>query len=404
MADRPQPTGLSNLPLTTSTVYLAHSLIGVAIAFILLSTAIFGARLFTRSRPVVHFGRDDWVACVAYVSALMVDWKRLSSHAVLIKRQTLTTMDACMAVVSVRFALGKNPQFLPTTELPHIGLMAFMEAVLGAWAMAAIKTSVACVFLRLRHTKPWRVFLVATITAQCLMALFITIMHATRYIPLDAQWSPDLAIRNNAQVWSDWAFGIAISVTSSINILTDIVFSLLPLVFLREIQRPLREKVVIGGLMAMGLVGSSASVIKTTKVHNFGKGNNPLANGIRIALWSLLEEQLGFIAACVPCLKALFQRFLCHFGLITTSRSRTAGHRAYIDISGQRNSRHNNIRVGANETPFFALSDDGTVLANSDDVEGQKGMARVAHHHVEEISRSGSNSYELGSLGGKGLS
>ena len=307
------------------------------------------------------------------------------------KGQVLATMDASVAVVSVRFSLSKNPQFLPITELPLLGKTAFMAALFSTWAMATVKLSIAYVLVRLLRTKRWRYFLYAMIGIQCVAAVFNTIMHATRFIPLEGQWAADPIIRIKSQVWSDWAFDVAVTVAASINIMTDIVFSLLPLTFLREIQRPRRDKIIVGGLMALGLVGSSASIVKTITVHRQGNRRDILDQGIRIAIWSILEEQLALIAACVPCLKALFQKCLSHFGLISSSHRRTAVPRAYIDISHQskRHNRHDEVKS--------ALGEDGAVLANRGDLESQQGIMRVTKYQVESTASSDNNIYELSS-------
>src|SRR5690242_699895 len=57
------------IPISARYVSLAHSFATLIITFLLLSSAIFSARLYSRAQPVVHFGFDDWVAGVAYVSA-----------------------------------------------------------------------------------------------------------------------------------------------------------------------------------------------------------------------------------------------------------------------------------------------------------------------------------------------
>lgn len=272
-----------------------------------------------------------------------------------------------------------------------------MMGLLSAWTMAAIKISVAFVFVRLKNTKRWRFFLFAMITAQCLAAIFNTVMHATRYIPLNAQWSADPVIRTDAQVWSVRAFHIAITIASSINIATDVIFSLVPVALLRDIQRPRRDKIIVGGLMALGLVGSSASIVKTITVPQFEKSNDIMAGGIRIGLWSIVEEQLGLIAACVPCLKSLFQRFLCRIGVLTSSRARSAAPRAYIDISGQSQSRHENIS-GVSFEVSFALANDGAILAGRGCGEGQTGITRVTQYHVEDTADSRSDIYALGKV------
>ncbi len=223
--------------------------------------------------------------------------------------------------------------------------------------MAAVKTSVACQFLRLKRTTCWKAFLYAMIALQVATAIFNTIMQATRFIPAGAQWQPDLATRIKAQVWSDHSFRIGLTISSSSNILTDVVFSLLPVVFLWDIQRPLREKIIVGSLMGLGLVASSASIFKAVEIKSYGGTSDLLAQGERICISSVLEEQLGLIAACIPCLRAWFQRVLIRFGVISTQGSHSAPLGQYAKPIGRPGGQHNTFRRGPDKAPFSALDD-----------------------------------------------
>ncbi len=41
--------------------------------------------------------------------------------------------------------------------------------------------------------------------------------------------------------------------------------------------------------------------------------------------WTLIEEQVAFIAACVPCLRSLFQTLMVKIGVATTRGATTKG-------------------------------------------------------------------------------
>ena len=152
------------------------------------------------------------------------------------------------------------------------------------------------------------------IALQAVTTIYTTVMHSTRCIPLKAQWTPSIT---HKKCWSTQAFRTSLLVASVINISMDIVFSLVPLTFLRKIQQPLRDKITISILFGLGLVASVASIMKAIAILSFGKTSDPPAEGINIALWSLVEEQVGVIVACLPCLKSLLQRILIRFRAAT---------------------------------------------------------------------------------------
>ncbi|KAK3364133.1 hypothetical protein B0T25DRAFT_432205, partial [Lasiosphaeria hispida] len=115
--------------------------------------------------------------------------------------------------------------------------------------------------------------------------------------------------------WSPEAFKATMTAASSIVILTDAIFSLIPLTSLHHIRRSVPHRIVIAILMGLGLLASAASVVKTIMVHRFDAGGDPSGNGISIALRASLEAIVGIIAACLPCLGGAFLRLLSRLGI-----------------------------------------------------------------------------------------
>ncbi|KAK0651146.1 hypothetical protein B0T16DRAFT_453647 [Cercophora newfieldiana] len=125
-----------------------------------------------------------------------------------------------------------------------------------------------------------------------------------------------------ATCWSAEAFKVTMTVASSVVIITDVIFSLFPLTFLHHIRRSLAHRIVIGMLMSLGLLASTASVLKTIQVHRFDLGGDIAGIGISIALWTSLEGTVGIIAACLPCLRGPFLRLLSRLGIYSEFASR----------------------------------------------------------------------------------
>jgi len=73
---------------------------------------------------------------------------------------------------------------------------------------------------------------------------------------------------------------------------------------------PLREKVVLCLLMALGLFASSVVIIRTTTFRRYKRAGDKLWFMSDITIWNLLEGELGILAACIPYLKSTFERGL----------------------------------------------------------------------------------------------
>jgi hypothetical protein len=208
---------------------------------------------------------------------------------------------------------------MPFESIGKTAPLTMVAEVFTSWSVALVKTSIALMLVRLQTSKAWTRFLYGIIGLQLLTALFVTVLQCTRCIPTAAVWNPHIV---DKWCWSPEAFKVTMTVASSIVILTDVIFSLIPLTFLHHIRRSVPHRIVIGILMSLGLLASAASVVKTIMVHRFDVGGDASGNGISIALWASLEAIVGIIAACLPCLRGAFLRLLHRLGIYTEFSSR----------------------------------------------------------------------------------
>jgi hypothetical protein len=213
--------------------------------------------------------------------------------------------------------LRGEANYVPFSDFSRLAPLSVGAELTSTWSVAWIKTSVALLLMRLRPTTGWRWFFYIMLSIQFVTATFASIMHLTLCIPIEALWTPT---NINKRCWGNAAFHASLTVTSIIVILTDMMFALLPLSFLHHIRVSHRDRVVIGLLMALGLFASAASVVKTVYVHQFDEGGDFPGKGLSICLWGSIEVQVGIIAACIPCLRAGFLRFLNRIGVHTSSR------------------------------------------------------------------------------------
>jgi hypothetical protein len=100
-------------------------------------------------------------------------------------------------------------------------------------------------------------------------------------------------------------------------ILMDFILATMPVQLIRTLPRPLREKVLISCLMAMGLLATGIAAYKMPLSREVNNGD-PLSATVKLSLWNKLEEPLGLIAACLPCLKAQMEALLHRFGILRT--------------------------------------------------------------------------------------
>ncbi|KAF4629092.1 hypothetical protein G7Y89_g9060 [Cudoniella acicularis] len=274
-------------------ISIASRLVGVTATFYAIAIGAYGLRLYSRIRPVLNLGLDDYAISLALVCAL-VEWGILMS--------------------SVSHGLGRHNFYVSPDEQIQASRLLFISQPPWAWSIAMIKISMACMLLRIKTTKPWKIFLYSMIGLQIATAVAANCAQFLQCRPLAALWDPNTP---DVKCWDVKSSQLSIYLNSAIGICTDLTFSFLPISFIRKLERPFWEKVVIASLMGLGLVASVSSIVKTTLISSYGKTGDALWDSVNLSLWSVLEEQIGIIAACIPCLKSPFERMLRRFGVVS---------------------------------------------------------------------------------------
>ena len=103
--------------------------------------------------------------------------------------------------------------------------------------------------------------------------------------------------------------------------MSDFFYSFIQATFIFKIQVSLREKLVLYLLMGLGLVASIACIFKIVNSNTLKKSRDNTWDSVPLVIWGFVEQHLAIIAACIPCLKALFERLLRRVGIMVTDKS-----------------------------------------------------------------------------------
>ncbi|KAK0611213.1 hypothetical protein B0T14DRAFT_440077 [Immersiella caudata] len=303
------------MPIDPRSAYLAQVYIGLTSTLLLLASITFFIRIYQRIRPVWKMGADDYFIIVGYMLSI-VDW------GLLLPQQVPTA-----GFVSIEYALNSF----------KTGWIA-----IGVWgvSMTFLKVSIALTLLRIqRKSLAWRIFLYSIIALQVaygVLNLFFNTVIACR--PLSHAWDFTIPPHLKGCVSSD-VMRAASNTGSGVNIVTDVLLSLSPAVFLRKLNRPLRERIFVCVLMGLGLLASVSSIVKTVFVQRFYDPTYPFEDimplGISISTYTILEQFTGILAACIPAMKNIFQACLGKMGVsLHDSRSRPGRSGYYLNGRG----------------------------------------------------------------------
>ncbi|KAF2714160.1 hypothetical protein K504DRAFT_364951, partial [Pleomassaria siparia CBS 279.74] len=276
---------------------MAHTFLIVTMIFQILSVLVFLARVYTRAFPTWRFTLDDYIISLAFVLMFALQW-------------------------------ASESWALPSTQPPFMTLELFTyDAKIGsislpfwAWSTGLVKISIACMLLRFQQSRPWRYFLYLMIAMNVLLIVILGIANLFQCIPYQSWW--DFRIVDK-KCWSMKAMLATTYLSGACNVSTDIVFSLMPLTFLGKIRRPLKEKIAIGFLMALGMIASGFSMSKVI-ISALPSRKDRYISPTLLGLLSCLEVQTSLIAACIPTLRSSSKRFFSNMGIKWSSSARTA--------------------------------------------------------------------------------
>ncbi|PNS15997.1 Cell division control protein 45 [Sphaceloma murrayae] len=148
----------------------------------------------------------------------------------------------------------------------------------------------------------------------CNIMLGITIVYAFWCVfnniflcnPIPSYW--DLSIKGSClprnMVWYS---------NAALNIATDVAIILLPLPSIHHLQLPLKQKLGLIGVFALGSFVCLVSILRLPELRTAIVSSDPLHDGAAIAYWSFVEVNVAIICACLPSLKAFAAQYMPHY-------------------------------------------------------------------------------------------
>ncbi|KAF2751800.1 hypothetical protein M011DRAFT_522742 [Sporormia fimetaria CBS 119925] len=291
----PRSTGNGTwYPVSDNAFHLAYTHLVATLFCQIVALFFISARVYTRAFPVWRFAADDYIICFAFacMSIAIGLWYRANF-----------------------WAWGHHhPPFRHVSEITYTSKLGMIALPFWGWATGLVKISIGVMLLRFQQNRRLRGLTWAMIALNIALILLVGVVSLFSCVPYAANWDMQKTLKGS-KCWGRAANRAIIYTPAVCNTLTDVVFSLMPLTFLRKIRRPTGEKVVIGGLMALGLIASAFSLSKVIVNGKLDVTKDRSASFLLLALLSALEVQTALIAACAPTLRSATQRFLRRIGL-----------------------------------------------------------------------------------------
>ncbi|KAG6362935.1 hypothetical protein INS49_008030 [Diaporthe citri] len=211
-------------------------------------------------------------------------------------------------VPEVRHGAGRHVQHIRPASDVVVGLhLNFVTQPLCLVSLCCTKVSVGLFLLRLKPSLRFVWFIRGVIVFIVLSAAgnFLTVFF--QCTPLEFIWDHSIPGGRCIQA-RDLKF--AAFFNSSVSLLTDLVFALLPVPILWSVQLNWKVKIAVSAVLALGIFASAAAVVKMMFLSSYGSHGDFLWDSTDITIWTTVEICTAIIAASIPSLKPLFKAIL----------------------------------------------------------------------------------------------
>ncbi|KAL3482502.1 hypothetical protein BJX99DRAFT_243088 [Aspergillus californicus] len=249
----------------------------VSITLVGVATTVVALRLFTRIRLVYAPGWDDWILLLA----LIADW---AFFGVLLAEHS--------------YGLGKPESSLSPETYRNQLKMLWISIPLYNLSLNLTKVSMVLLYLRLFPTRTYRIILLIVLTLIICAGIYMVLGTLLICLPVNAFWDFDIehTCTSRAVVWY---------LTAGLQITGDLILVVLPMPQLVRLQIPLRQKLCLMLIFALGLFVCATSIARLLAINvllhsqDFSRGNG-LA-----AVWSVAETNTAIICASLPTFRQL---------------------------------------------------------------------------------------------------
>ncbi|QSZ33175.1 hypothetical protein DSL72_002761 [Monilinia vaccinii-corymbosi] len=298
----------------------------VSIAFISLTIFTIAIRSFSRWYTKITLGLDDLLILIAAILSL-----------------------AYTAIIIVEVQDNFYGKHIGKSDEDH--LEAYMKGlylliIIYPVALSMSKLSLLALYWRLFAFTGGRIPIIlagVVNVAWCIAVLFAGIFSCH---PIRSFWDPTVPSK---------CINTAVLFTSNegFTIVFDIVVLLIPVWFVAQIKKSVRERISISGTFFLGLAVTVVSAIRLWRlvVAQRLPGIDPTFNAIDAGLWAVIELNLWILVASIPTFRPLLGKILRDHSANKNFANVSDGGSASLSGSGVSSGHHlENIKPGTTGT------------------------------------------------------
>ncbi|SPO05456.1 uncharacterized protein DNG_08143 [Cephalotrichum gorgonifer] len=276
----------------------ASTVIGVAIAFGLLTLIFTSLRLYTRIKILGIFAADDWAMCGA---------------------QFISVAVSVLSILEAKWALGRHVWVVHPNDV-MLQIQVLLGVILGYnFGINVVKMGLLLLYLRIFQSTSLKIvakwFLGFVIVWSIVQIVLLTITCVPIFIIVPSMADKCL---DTYPVW----------LTSSImSTVTDVLIFLLPLPSVLKLNLKLKQKIVTVLMFSVGFFTCIVSVIRIFSLKGAVTATDPTWDNVGPGCWSIVELNSAILCCNLPTLRPLVVRYFPSLGM--GSSNATGAYRKY---------------------------------------------------------------------------
>ncbi|KAF3808056.1 hypothetical protein GCG54_00012635 [Colletotrichum gloeosporioides] len=242
-----------------------------AIIFFVLTPIFVGIRFWSRIKMRSGLGWDDWTILFSFVCCLLV---------------------SILMMVSCEYGFGQHIKNLSKPNKIMTLKLFYVAQIFYKITINLTKASILLLYLRIFVQRYFRIL------CHTLLSIILAYMVATsassiwQCTPIPRAWDktiPGTCISLTMNWYANAGFSIA----------TDILIMALPQHVLWKSKLPINQKKALMVVFALGLFVTITSILRMTTL-DFSTTSPDTTFDIASTLWTLIEDNLAIICACLP--------------------------------------------------------------------------------------------------------
>ncbi|EUC43564.1 hypothetical protein COCMIDRAFT_38501 [Bipolaris oryzae ATCC 44560] len=185
----------------------------------------------------------------------------------------------------------------------------WLSQILNLYGMALVKLSVCAYIFMLDFSKTFRVMIWISIVVHVgVNFVFPTVILFGECTPYSKHW--DVAGTKPGSCWGPEPRVISGYSGAAVNIATDLLYTMAPLVYISRIQLSKRTIWGVRAVFLCGLVTTTISALKLYEMKALANTKDPSFESVNLSIFASAEVFVGAFTASLPPLRKTFENFL----------------------------------------------------------------------------------------------